>query len=281
MPFERINGINIYYEIHNKGGKRGSVVLLHHGFGCVEMWREIYPRLVEEDFCVVMYDRRGFGRSERRDDFLEFYKSDRYRPESVEELALLMDLLGLDSFHIVGHCEGGVIGVDYAVKYPVQVQTVVASSTQCFSKKSMLEWNKEAFPKPFEDLAPELKEKLIKWHGDYAKPFFTQFREYGGAYGKDFFDLRGVLTSVTCPALVLYPDRSSIFDVEQGVAFYRHLPHGELAVLPYCGHNTYEYRPEEYVGIVLDFIERHDPADGLTSADSDGFNATCIAVRKD
>jgi pimeloyl-ACP methyl ester carboxylesterase len=55
---------------------------------------------------------------------------------------------------------------------------------------------------------------------------------------------------------VLYPDRSSIFDVEQSIAFYRHLPNGELAVFPRCGHNTYEQRPEEYVHTILDFIKR-------------------------
>jgi pimeloyl-ACP methyl ester carboxylesterase len=56
---------------------------------------------------------------------------------------------------------------------------------------------------------------------------------------------------------VLYPDRSFLFDVEQGVAFFRHLVSGELAVLPKCGHNTYEYRPNEYVRQVLAFLKRH------------------------
>jgi pimeloyl-ACP methyl ester carboxylesterase len=56
---------------------------------------------------------------------------------------------------------------------------------------------------------------------------------------------------------VLYPDRSILFDVEQGVAFYRHLPKGELAILPDCGHNTYEEQPEQYCLIILNFLERH------------------------
>ena len=46
----------------------------------------------------------------------------------------------------------------------------------------------------------------------------------------DYFDLRPVLRKVSCPALVLYPDRSSIFHVEQSIAFYRDLPKGELPV---------------------------------------------------
>jgi pimeloyl-ACP methyl ester carboxylesterase len=46
-------------------------------------------------------------------------------------------------------------------------------------------------------------------------------------------------------------------DVEQAVAFYRHLSRGELAVFPKCGHNTYEQRPEDYIRTILDFIIRN------------------------
>ncbi len=256
MPFADINGRNIYYETHGDGD---TIVFLHHGFGCTRMWKKIYPPFVEKGYRVVLYDRRGFGQSEKDPDFPEFYESDRYRSESVEELALLSDLLDIDSFHLVGQCEGGVIAIDYAVKRPQHVKSITISSTQCYSEITMVEFNAEKFPKPFCDLEPEIREKLIDWHGkDYVESFHKQFCNFGGAYGKGFFDLRGLLPSVTCPALVLYPDRSILFDVEQGVAFYRHLPRGELAVLPHCGHNTYEEQPEHYIRLILNFLKRHN-----------------------
>jgi pimeloyl-ACP methyl ester carboxylesterase len=43
----------------------------------------------------------------------------------------------------------------------------------------------------------------------------------------------------------------------EAVEFYRHLPQGELAILPRCGHNTYEEQPEEYIRFVLNFLKRH------------------------
>ncbi|MBW1910888.1 MAG: alpha/beta fold hydrolase, partial [Deltaproteobacteria bacterium] len=133
MPFTETNGIKTYYEIHGESGKGDTIVLLHHGFGCTKMWKDIYPGLVENGYKVIMYDRRGYGQSERKADFEEFYVSDRFRPESVKELAILRESLHLDSFHIIGQCEGGVIGVDYAAKYPDQVLSFVTSSTQCYS----------------------------------------------------------------------------------------------------------------------------------------------------
>jgi len=256
MPFEQINGMKIYYEIHGSGD---TIVLLHHGFGCTKIWKDIYPSLAEKGYRVVMYDRRGYGQSERGADFEEFYISDTFRSESVKELAMLKELLNIDSFHIIGQCEGGVVGIDYAVMYPHHITTIVVSSTQCYSKMSMPELNNLKFPNPFQDLEPEIKKKLVDWHGEeHAESFFNQFRKYGGAYGTRFFDLRDLLPSVTCPALVLYPDRSFIFDVEQAVAFYRCLPNGELAILPNCGHNTYDHQPKEYISCVLNFLKRHN-----------------------
>jgi pimeloyl-ACP methyl ester carboxylesterase len=121
----------------------------------------------------------------------------------------------------------------------------------------MVEFNASKFTKSFEELNPDLKDKLISWHGERTEAFFNQFRQFGGEYGKRIFDLRPTLQLVTCPTLVLYPDRSFIFDVEQGVAFYRHLAEGQLAVLPNCGHNTYDEQPEEYVAHIVKFLARH------------------------
>jgi len=243
----------VYYEIHGQGE---TIILLHHGFGCTLIWKEIYPALVEAGYRVVLYDRRGYGRSGGGKNFLEFYVSDRFRSESVQELAALKRELGIGPCHLVGQCEGGVVAVDYAAQHPEQIRSLITSSTQCFSTVPMTELNALKFTKTFADLHPEQKEKFIGWHGARAETLFDQFRLFGGAYGKDFFDLRSTLRAVTCPALVLYPDRSFIFEVEQGVAFYRHLLFGELMVLPDCGHNTYEERPEEYVRALLDFFKR-------------------------
>lgn len=86
MSFVNIRGIKVYYEVHGDGD---TIVLLHHGFGSTKMWKDIYPSLVEKGYRVIMYDRRGYGQSERGTDFEEFYVSDRFCLESVEELALL------------------------------------------------------------------------------------------------------------------------------------------------------------------------------------------------
>lgn len=253
MPFMNVRGYRIYYEVHGEGE---TMILLHHGFGCTRMWSDIYPSLVEAGYRIILYDRRGYGRSDRGSDYVEFYTSDRFRPEAVEELKGLKEALGVGRCHLIGQCEGGVVAIDYAAKYPDGVAGITLSSTQCYSEIIMEELNQQKFYKAFHELDPDMREKFMEWHGKYAEAAYNQFRLYGGEYGRGFFDLRPVLPLVQCPVLILYPDRSFIFSVEQGLAFYRRLPFGELMVFPDCGHNTYEQEPEEYIRAVLNFLKR-------------------------
>jgi pimeloyl-ACP methyl ester carboxylesterase len=253
MPEAEISGLRVNYEIKGYGD---PIVMLHHGFGCMRMWDHVVPLLVEAGYKTICYDRRGFGVSDPGADFFDFYVGDTFNKESVRELEELRDWLGIPSFHLVGQCEGGVVAFEYAAAYPERVSSIVMSSTLCHSAVTMAEFNASKFLKSFGELDPEMREKFISWHGERAESLFEQFRKWGGMYGKSYFDIRPVLPHVQCPTLILYPDRSFLFEVEQGLAFYRNLPNAQLAVLPDCGHNTYDEQPEAYARHVADFLTR-------------------------
>ncbi len=274
MPFTELYGRHIYYEIHGESNPE-TLLLLHHGFGSTAMWGPVLRKLVDAGYRVIAYDRRGYGQSEPGPDFDEFYVSNGFREESAVDLEALVRTLGLDSFHIVGQCEGGVIGVEYAVAYPQRVRSLVIASTLCVGTMTMTEFNRIKFPLAFDELEPGLRDKFLQWHGkDHAQPLYEMARTHGGAYGIAPFDIRPKLPYVTCPTLVLYPDRSGLFEVEQAVAFYRNLPNAELAVMPKCGHNTYEQRPDDYVRHVLDFLDRVAVA---AKGKTEDFSMTCMA----
>ena len=254
MPFAKINNLNTYYEMHGDGD---LIVLLHNGFSCTMMWAEIWPLLVTAGFQVLLFDRRGYGQSDGGADFESHYNSDTFRDEAVSAMAVLMDHLGYDRFHVLGQCEGGVVGVDFAIQYPNRVKTLSTASTLCYSEKSLEEINRVKFPPTYNDLPADIQLKYVTWHGsERAEWFYTLCSRYGGCYGRDLFDLRPQLAKVICPTLVMYPDRGHFFEAEQGVAFYRSLPNGELAIFPKCGHNIFEHYPELYTQTVIDFIDR-------------------------
>ena len=98
MPFIKTKNYRIYYEAYGEGE---AIFFMHHGFGCMKIWKDIYPSFVDEGFKVVMFDRRGYGRSEPGDNFMDFYVSDSYRPDSVEELRTVKEHLGIETCHLV------------------------------------------------------------------------------------------------------------------------------------------------------------------------------------
>jgi aminoacrylate hydrolase len=114
MPTARINGIELYYEIHGSG----PLLYLISGLGgSARFWE---PNLAElsRHYTVVLHDQRGTDRSER--------------PEmaySVELLAddvrTLMDYLGHRSARFVGHSTGGAICQVLASTTPERVQAMV------------------------------------------------------------------------------------------------------------------------------------------------------------
>ena len=113
-------------------------------------------------------------------DFARYYVDAHFREQSVSAMAQLVALLGIDGFHIVGQCEGGVVGVDYAVGYPDQVRTLVTASTLCHSAVSMEEFNRQKLPATFENLGPDLQEKYIRWHGADRGEDLLRYLHQGG-----------------------------------------------------------------------------------------------------
>jgi len=254
MPFIKINKLNTYYEVSGEGD---TVVLLHNGFSCTKMWKEVTPILVAAGFRVLTYDRRGYGQSDGGVDFEAHYISPGFRDAAVTVLAEIVDQLGIETCHIVGQCEGGVVGVDYAVRYPHKIMTLTTASTLCFSEMTMEAFNRLKFPPTYDDLPAHIQDKYVDWHGpDRAEAFYTLCSRYGGSYGHGMFDLRPELKKVFCPSLVMYPDRGHFFEAEQGVAFFRNLSKGELAIFPKCGHNIFEHYPDLYAQTAVAFMER-------------------------
>jgi len=257
MPLVRINDLKTYYEVHGEGD---LIVLLHNGFACTKMWEQIWPLLVTAGFQVLMFDRRGYGQSDSGADFESHYNGEEFRDSAVAVMAGLLDNLGLEnSFHILGQCEGGVVGTDFVVRFPDRVKTLSTASTLCYSDRTLEEINKIKFPLTYDDLPADIQEKYVYWHGpERAEWFYKLCSRYGGCYGRDIFDLRPQLAKVQCPTLVMYPDRGHFFEAEQGIAFFRSLPKGELAIFPKCGHNIFAHYPELYTQTVIDFIGRYE-----------------------
>jgi pimeloyl-ACP methyl ester carboxylesterase len=115
--YAEVNGINLYYETHGTGR---PMILLHGGLGSGEMFAPILPMLAE-DHTVIAVDLQGHGRT-----------ADIDRPLDIrliaDDVAALIDHLGLDRPDLVGYSLGGGVAFFTAVKHPDKVGKLVMAA---------------------------------------------------------------------------------------------------------------------------------------------------------
>ncbi|MGZ8761936.1 MAG: alpha/beta fold hydrolase [Acidimicrobiia bacterium] len=113
-------GVGIEYEVTGEG----QPVILLHGFpDSGRVWRNQVPALADAGFRVVVPDERGYGRSDH--------------PEAVDAYAIpylagdviaILDDLGIERAHVVGHDWGAAVAWAVASLVPDRVEHLAALS---------------------------------------------------------------------------------------------------------------------------------------------------------
>ena len=112
-----INGINLYYETYGSGR---PMILLHGGLGSGEMFGPILPTLADHHQVIVV-DLQGHGRTGDIDRPLDIRLM-------ADDIAALIDHLGLQKPDVVGYSLGGGVAFQVAIKYPEKVGRLVSAS---------------------------------------------------------------------------------------------------------------------------------------------------------
>src|SRR5262249_49207763 len=110
-------GLNVCYEVHGAGR---PIVLLHGGLGSGEMFGPVLPALADHHR-VVVPDLQGHGRTADIDRPLDIRLM-------ADDIAALIDHLGLDKPDVVGYSLGGGVALQVAAKSPTKVRRLVAGS---------------------------------------------------------------------------------------------------------------------------------------------------------
>jgi pimeloyl-ACP methyl ester carboxylesterase len=115
-----VNGLEL--EVGDQGA--GPAVVLLHGWpDSHRLWRDQLPALHAAGFRTVAPDQRGFGDS-AKPDAVEDYAL----PTLVGDVLGVMDVLGIERAHVVGHDWGAAVAWGLAAFVPERVERLVALS---------------------------------------------------------------------------------------------------------------------------------------------------------
>ena len=118
MPKVTLNGLKLFYEIEGDG----APVVLIPGFAAGRwIWFKQTADL-SRNFRVIIFDPRGVSASDKPEG-----------PQTItllaDDIAHLLETIGIASAHIVGASFGGFVAQEFALKYPAMTRKLVLCCT--------------------------------------------------------------------------------------------------------------------------------------------------------
>ena len=110
-----VNGVSIYYETYGSG----PPVLVLHGAGAFLETMHYFITALASTHTVIAVDSRGQGRSTDSADPITY-------AAMGDDMIKLMDNLHIAKADVVGWSDGGIVGLDMAMKHPDRVSRLVA-----------------------------------------------------------------------------------------------------------------------------------------------------------
>ena len=197
-----------------------------------------------EHFRVIAPDTRGHGRTLNPSAVLTF-------PDFAEDVIALAQALRLEKPLICGFSDGGITATLVGIIAPELPRAIVnlagldmfdpdPNSASRVMNRAWLGGDPHATKASTE--APSLPAGMMQKVVEDYEP--TQGRGYVKTYFDQIFDLwiqptaytTDDLAKIAAPALILVGDREGGLPVEEAVAAYRKLPHGEMGVIPGVDH---------------------------------------------
>ena len=185
-------------------------------------------------FSKVAWDNRGLGRSSPAAKY--------NAPLYAEDLARLMDHLGLERALIHGVSWGGVLVQQFVLDYPERCAGIVLDSTSSeVNVQSSEGWyaRGEAAKRPDSAVRPEHRDSMI-----------AQARAVAGLREHPYTPR---LRNVEVPALVLGGGQDGTAGAGGTVILGRTLPNARWHVFQDAGHGIYRHKQEEFRAMVLEF----------------------------
>lgn len=257
-----VHGDDLAFEFHLG---TGTPLLLVHGVGSsTKTWSDVMQRLRGAGRTVVAIDLLGHGESGHGNgDFSLGANASRIRD--------LLDHLGMDRVHVVGHSLGGGVSLQFQYQYPERVESLTLISSGGLGEEVSAGLRAASLPGSEVVFRAMASDRVLGWLDGSAPPrvveklqrlqderrrraFLATVRSVVGPQGQ-LVRATDKLGAVTAPAsvLIIWGEADSTVPMAHGVHAHEMLPGSRFLSVPDAGHHPHVDAPD----LVGEAILRH------------------------
>ncbi|HIK54361.1 MAG TPA: alpha/beta hydrolase [Synechococcales cyanobacterium M55_K2018_004] len=283
MPYLPVRGVNHYYEWITEAdaepsGQKPVMVLIHGWAGSARYW-ESTARAIAPNFDCLLYDLRGFGRSHLPRPVPPEVRAIGYELDTyADDLALLLDTLGLTQVCLNAHSTGASIAAFFLNRYSNRVERAILTCNGIFEYDEKAFQAFYRFGKYVVDFRPSWLSKLPFVDRLFMARFLhrpipasarREFLEdylsadYEAALGTVYTAVskRAVevmpqeFARITVPTLLISGEFDKIIPAALGKAAAQLNAQVQHVVIPRTGHFPMLEDPSTYLQVVSQFLE--------------------------
>jgi 3-oxoadipate enol-lactonase len=258
MPFLPRDGCQLYYETHGAGP---ALVFAHGlGGGHLSWWQQV-PHFRDRYTCVT-FDHRGFGLSREA-------PGGRGPDAFIDDLAALIDRLGVADVRLVAQSMGGWTCLGYALRHPARVcALVIASTTGTLDDpetKTLFRAHGAAQPEQAlvaRRIHPACGERMAReqpaLHFLYREVDTLSHDLDKEAVRRTLTAMRttprAALAALATPVLCISGEEDAVIPAAAVAVVASIVPGARYVCVPAAGHSVYWERPETFNRLVDDFL---------------------------
>ena len=261
MPTATVNGVSLYYELHGDSPSTslragGEPLVLVHGYtGDITDWRHQLPEFSRTHRVLAM-DLRGHGRSEAPKD-----RSSYTVEQMASDVEALVDQLGFERYHLLGHSMGGGVVQEIALHSPQRLLSLTLHDTSfkfaMMADPAMEEWRRSRMaqaeagkmaeladlplpvPPPPHMPRERLEETKVRMSNMSPDGFIGGWQGLVGWQGT-----KTRAAAISTPTLIIYGDLDAPALIQGSVRLAEMIPNSCVEVIPECGHSPQWERPD-------------------------------------
>lgn len=263
MPTAHVNGIDIYYEQHG-WDKPGDVLVLSNGvLMSTASWA--YQTPVLSQHCrLLLYDCRGMWQSEHPPGPYSM-------AQHADDLAALLDALGVGRSHIGGVSYGAEISLVFALRFPERTRSLVVSSAVS-QVDPLLRAVMDGWIAATRARDPEMLFRVTvpvnfseRWIAANAAALEAARQRYRQLDMDAFLelllsfsqlDITADLHRISAPALVIVGEEDILKPRKYAEIIARDLPNSEFVVIPGAGHAVLWEQAPVFNSLILGFLAK-------------------------